>query len=223
MTGFITPYSRSNSSLTPLAHATITMASRWRRALYWALIALVCLACSFAQAQQSVVLRQAVIDVQDEAVYLNAAVAFELSPAIEDALLKGAPLFFEATASITRDRWYWWDARLAEVSRSVRISYEPLLRRYRVSTGGFNQTVDTLVEALTLAQRGIRLRLSDRAAFRADRSYAVEFNYRLDTTRLPRLFQIGGVAQRDFALTLESKRIEFRVPDPRSETKAEAK
>jgi hypothetical protein len=200
------------------------MAGRWLAVACLALLVALAVTPQQAQAQPSVELRQAVIDVQDDAVYLNAAVAFELSPAIEDALQKGAPLFFEATASVTRDRWYWWDVKVGEISRTVRVSYEPLLRRYRVSTGGFNQTVDTLAEALTLAQRGIRLRLADRTAFRGDRSYAVEFNYRLDTTRLPRLFQIGGVAQRDFGLALEPKRIEFRVPDLRTETtKAEGK
>lgn len=166
-------------------------------------------------AQQAVELISANIEVQDEAVTLNAAVRFELSKTLEEALNKGAALYFIADAQVIRSRWYWLDETLHEASRTVRIAYEPLLRRYRVSTGGLMQTVDTLTEALSLAQRGIRLRLGDRNSFKAGERYRAEFSYKLDTTKLPRLFQVGVTAPRDFALELPERRIGFKGEDVR--------
>lgn len=165
-----------------------------------------------ARAQGVVTLRQAVIDVQDDAVYLNAAVDFSLGPTLEDALQKGAPLYFLAGATVTQSRWYWLDKKFSQVEREVRVAYEPLLRRYRVSTGGLHQSVDSLQEALGLAQRGIRLRLGDRTAFKPGETYDAELTYRLDVSKLPRLFQIGVTTPRDFQLAMEPRKISFRVP-----------
>ena len=39
----------------------------------------------------------------EEAVYLTAAIQFDLPPVVEDALLKGIPMFFVAEADIYRD------------------------------------------------------------------------------------------------------------------------
>jgi Domain of unknown function (DUF4390) len=166
-------------------------------------------------AQQNVELVTLAVEPQDDAVMLNAAVRFELTRTLEDALNKGSPLFFVAEATVVRSRWYWLDETIVDVTRSVRIAYEPLLRRYRVSTGGLTQTVDTVTEALTLAQRGIRLRLGERNAFKADERYRAEFSYRLDTTKLPRVLQVGLTAPREFALELPARRIAFKGDEVR--------
>jgi Domain of unknown function (DUF4390) len=168
-----------------------------------------------ALAQQNVELVSLAVEPQEDVVVLNAAVKFELNRTLEDALNKGAPLYFVAEASVVRSRWYWLDETVIETSRTVRIAYEPLLRRYRVSTGGLMQTVDTITEALSLAQRGIRMRLGDRNAFRADERYRAEFSYRLDTAKLPRVFQVGLTAPRDFALELPARRIAFKGEEVR--------
>jgi hypothetical protein len=42
-----------------------------------------------------------------DSVLLTATVKFELPAAVQDALLKGIPLFFLAEADILRERWYW--------------------------------------------------------------------------------------------------------------------
>jgi hypothetical protein len=217
MTVFITPYWRKKPESKPHLRAGLNFA--WAFVLSASLFLSLSVAFTTAQAQQTVELVAASVDVQEEAVVLNAAVRFELNRTVEEALSKGAPLYFVADAVVIRSRWYWLDEVVSEVSRTVRIAYEPLLRRYRVSTGGLVQTVDTLNEALALAQRGIRLRLGDRNSFKADERYRAEFSYRLDTTKLPRLFQVGVTAPRDFLLELPTRRIGFkgeevRKPEP---------
>ena len=65
--------------------------------------------------------------------FLNAQIAFEMSPIVQDALTKGVPLIFTAEAEITRDRWYWYDKTITIASRVMRLSYQPLTRRWRVN------------------------------------------------------------------------------------------
>jgi uncharacterized protein YcfL len=165
-----------------------------------------------SQAQTAVDVRRAQVEILEDGVYLVAAVSFELPKSLEDAVQRGSPLFFTSDAIVRRNRWYWLDEKLVEVQRVVRMEYVPLLRRYRVSTGGLNQSVDTLAEALALAQSGIRIKLAERGQLQNDERYRVDFVYKLDTSRMHRLFQIGAAAQRDMQLETE-RRINFRLAD----------
>lgn len=153
----------------------------------------------------------------DDALALSTQVQFELAPVVEDALLKGIPLFFVYEADTYRDRWYWTDQRVASTARTIRLAYQPLTRRWRVniasgvigSTGGLraslNQNYDTLAEALTGLQRLSRWKFADLADLAADNAYRVEFSFRLDLSQLPRPFQIGVAGQSDWAITTQLK------------------
>src|SRR5688500_1140380 len=59
----------------------------------------------------------------EEGVQLNFAVRFDLPRNVEDALLKGVPLYFVAEAEVFRDRWYWTDRRVARAQRTWRVAY----------------------------------------------------------------------------------------------------
>ena len=84
----------------------------------------------------------------DDALLLNFSTSFELTKPVEDALQKGVPIYFTAEVSVYRKRWYWRDDRIAHVSRSWRLAWQPLTRQYRVSTGGLSQSYATLHEAI---------------------------------------------------------------------------
>ncbi len=48
---------------------------------------------------------------------------------------KGIPMFFVMEAQVRRDRWYLVATRVvAEATRYLRLSYQPLTRRWRLST-----------------------------------------------------------------------------------------
>lgn len=145
----------------------------------------------------------------EEGVQLSFAVRFELARAVEDALLKGVPVHFLAQAELYRHRWYWRDQLVAGASRSWRLAYQPLMRRYKVSFGGLSQNYDSLEDALAAVQRSVRWRIADPLPG-GDDNYYVEFSYRLDTTQLPRPLQIGVGGQADWNLAVERRII---VPD----------
>jgi hypothetical protein len=156
----------------------------------------------------------------DGAIFLNAQLAFDLPAPIEDVLLKGIPLFFVAEAEIRRDRWYWYDKKLAIATRQIRLAYQPLTRRWRLNVsntsgsngsglgGGLPQYFDTLPEALSKVQRISRWRIIDLAELDPDVLHTVELNFKLDISQLPRPFQISLIGQNDWNISA-SKSIRF--------------
>lgn len=123
-----------------------------------------------------------------------------LPKAVEDALHRGVPVYFAAEAQLLRNRWYWRDERVARVSRSWRVVYQPLTSAWRVSLGGLYQTFPTLGEALVFASRSSGWKLAELAQLDADKGYYVEFNYRLDTSQLPGPMQFGLGGQGDWSV-----------------------
>lgn len=153
----------------------------------------------------------------DDGVYLSAVVRFELSPVVEDALLKGIPMFFVVEADIYRERWYWTDPRVASAARTLRLAYQPLTRRWRVniapglitSSAGLratlNQNYDTLAEALSAIQRVARWKIAEAAEVDPDASNRLTLGFRLDLSQLPRPFQIGVAGQREWSIDAQMK------------------
>ncbi|MGJ7496819.1 DUF4390 domain-containing protein [Variovorax sp. RT4R15] len=149
-----------------------------------------------------------------DSIYLNAAVQFDLPALVEEVLDKGIAVYFVADAELFRERWYWTDQKMAQVSRHMRLAYQPLTRRWRlnvspvpITNAGFgatlNQNFDTLADALDAVKRIGRLRMGDVAELGDDPVHAVQFRFRLDTTQLPRPFQIGVAGQADWNITAE--------------------
>ena len=151
----------------------------------------------------------------DDGVYLSAIVQFELPPVVEDALGKGIALFFVVEADVYRDRWYWTDRRVASATRTIRLAFQPLTRRWRVNivTGlinnsaglraTLNQNYDTLPEAMSAVQRLSRWRIADNTEIDTDAAHTLNFSFRLDLSQLPRPFQIGVAGQKDWNISVQ--------------------
>ena len=140
----------------------------------------------------------------EDGVFLNYAVDFELGKAAEDALLKAVPLFFVAETEIYRDRWYWRDRRVAHSVRVWKIVLQPLTSTYRVTTvGGLSQNYPTRAEAIAAISRSTRWKIAEALQLEEGAHHYVEFDYRLDTTLLPRPMQIGISGQPDWQLQVK--------------------
>jgi len=127
----------------------------------------------------------------DGAVSLDYQLRVNLPPAVEDAALRGVPIYFAAQASLWRPRWYWRDERVARVSREWRVSFQPLTSTWRVSQGGLGQSFPNLAEALAAITRSTGWRIAEAREVDPDGRHYVEFGWRLDTAQLPRPMQIG--------------------------------
>lgn len=158
----------------------------------------------------------------DEGVLLSAAVRFELPQAVDDALAKGIPMFFVAEATILRDRWYWYDKRVASAARHMRLAFQPLTRRWRLQVSSspignsglvLGQMFDSRDEALAAVQRISRWRIADANDVDPEAVHNVDFRFRLDVSQLPRPFQIGAVGDADwFIVAARNQRLVLEPP-----------
>jgi len=134
------------------------------------------------------------------ALTVDFAARVNLPQAVEEAVQRGVPVYFKASARLLRQRWYWRDERVAHETRSWRLAYQPLTGSWRVGLGGLNQNFASLGEALAIASRTAGWKLAELSQLDADSSYYVEFSYRLDTTQLPGPMQFGLGGQGDWAV-----------------------
>ena len=178
----------------------------------------------FGAAVSAAELTQLKVSRAEDGIYLSAVVQFDLPPVVEDALTKGIPMFFVVEADIYRDRWYWTDRRVASATRTIRLAFQPLTRRWRVNIvsglingsaglrATFNQNYDTLTEAMSAVQRLARWRIADNAEVDADAAHKLDFSFRLDLSQLPRPFQIGVAGQRDWNISVQqSERLQMEI------------
>jgi hypothetical protein len=202
-TGFITQFLKS-----------ARLEALLRRAVALCLCAVTACASQTALATEVSQLR---VERSDEAVYLSANVSFELPLVVEDALFKGIAMFFVVEADIYRDRWYWYDKRITTATRTMRLAFQPLTRRWRLNilpgtisvTGlraSLSQNYDSLPEAMAAIQRISRWRIADATEVESDARHNVEFRFRLDLSQLPRPFQIGVAGQKDWTIAVAENR-----------------
>lgn len=178
----------------------------WRRLLRpferacWLALLLVGLS---AQALAGVELDQLRVGRHEQGVLVHAHLKLDLGQAVEDALMKGVAVHFVAEAELMRDRWYWYDRKVAQVSRYYRLAYQPLTRQWRlqVSTepiglGGvassLAQTFDSLQSALDVIRLQSSWKLGEAADADAEARQYVVYRFRLDMSQLPRPFQIAA-------------------------------
>lgn len=141
----------------------------------------------------------------DGALMLDFVARPALSKAVEDAMQRGVPVYFVAQAALYRSRWYWRDERVARVSRSWRLSYQPLTNSWRLGFGALSQSYPSAAEALDMAGRASRWKVADADQLEPGESYYVEFSYRLDNNQLPRPMQLDLAAQADWQLSVERR------------------
>jgi hypothetical protein len=143
---------------------------------------------------QAVELKQLQLQRRDGDLTLEFSARLTLGPAIEDALQRGVPLYFNARATVYRDRWYWRDERVARVSRTWRLAYQPLTASWRLSLGGLSQGYGSLSEAMAPLSQISGWRLVELDKLEHGSRHHVEFSFSLDNSQLPQPMQIdlGG-------------------------------
>ena len=180
---------------------------------------------ALSQSAPTVELQGLRIERQEGALVLSGKWQYELSAPMQEALLKGIALHFVSEVEITRERWYFYDKRVARAERYMRLSYLPLTRRWRlnianqpISVNGLGvilgQTFDSLEEATITMQRMTQWRIASLADIDADSNHTLEMKFKLDLNQLPRPLQIGATGSNDWNL-LFAKRMPLVVEPSR--------
>jgi hypothetical protein len=177
------------------------------------LLVLVALAGLAAHALAAVDLEQMRVERQESGLLLHVNLRLDLGPAVEEALTKGVAIHFVAEADLMRDRWYWYDRKVSQVSRYYRLAFQPLTRQWRlqvssepISSGGtassLAQSFDSLQAALDVIRRQSGWKLAEVTDLEPDARQHVLYRFRLDMSQLPRPFQIAAGNQADWNLSL---------------------
>jgi len=165
-----------------------------------------------ARAQPSVALESARLEVRDDpdpGLYLYAQFAFDPSPTIEDAVRRGIPVYFAIDFQLVRTRWYWFDRRVVSATLAYRLSYSPLTRQFRLSRGALAQPFDTLAEALATVRTVRGWKVAERSAAEPPDHLLARVRLRLDTTMLPKPFQVDSLTNHDWALASDWQPVEI--------------
>jgi hypothetical protein len=167
------------------------------------LVLLLCPLGAFAAQPHGIEVRRAVVVPTEEAYVLDADIDITLSAPLEDALHKGIPLYFLLEFELVRSRWYWFNDKAVTLQQQYRLTYNALTRQYRVGVGAFYQNFVTLSEALQFLSKVRRREELDSSALNRGSVYMAGLRLRLDTSQLPRPFNLNALGSREWSLGSE--------------------
>jgi hypothetical protein len=145
--------------------------------------------------------RSVELRIEEGDVLLSAQFDVQLTPALDEALSKGIPLYFMVEFDLTRPRWYWIDEKVAQWSITYRVSYNELTRQYRVASGPLaGTTFDTLEDVQRFIGRVASRPIARVEQLVKDARYEAAIRMRLDATQLPKPFQVNAMTSHEWQL-----------------------
>ena len=180
---------------------------RWSWAAFAALLLLAHSALAVAEV---VLVKSAVVRLQEDAYVVDAEFDFSLTAPLEEALLRGTPLYFLLETEMSRSRSYWFDETIETPQFVRRLTFAPLTNSYRVDTGR-SMSGTTSYATLDEALRQIRLvrgrTLLDKRELRSGARYELSLRLKLDTTQLPKPLQVNTLVSREWTLASDWYRV----------------
>lgn len=146
---------------------------------------------------QGIDVRRPVITIAEDHVLLQAQFDIALTPTLEEVLNKGVPLYFLLEFELIRPRWYWLNERVLNFQQEYRLAYNALTRQYRLGVGNLHQNFPTLAEALDVMSR-VRRRIDTEPSIGRRDTYNAGMRFRLDTSQLPKPFQLNAIIGREW-------------------------
>jgi len=181
------------------ASAPCDNAAGMARSLRWVLLALL-FAVSTLVRGEGITLSSATLQLTDDAYELSAEFDVRFTPATLEAINKGLPLYFVTEFEISRPRWYWLDETIVRMELPYKLSYNALTRQYRLSVGPLFQNFDSLQEAMKVIARINRRPVARKDALEKGEEYVAALRMRLDTSQLPKPFQVDALTSREWNL-----------------------
>ncbi|MFM1807002.1 MAG: hypothetical protein RL212_1261 [Pseudomonadota bacterium] len=146
----------------------------------------------------------------EKAWVLDADVSLELTPALEQLVNKGVTLHFVTEFQLTKNRWYWFDAKTVEVQRISKISYQALTNQYRVTLGSFTLNAANLKQAIAAVKTIEDWTVVELAGIDQNQTYQAAVRMRLDTNQFAKPFQVNAINSKSWNLQSEWLRFEFK-------------
>ena len=174
-------------------------------------IAALVLSVQTLPAQAGAEVREVTLTQSEESLSLNGNFALQLSPSLTDAVNHGIPLVFQIQAEVRRPRWYWVDEALYAGHTDRRLTYNALVRNYRVTEGQDGRNFLNFADALNYVARPVIWNIPA-GRVRAGEVVEVMMRFRLDPAFLPKPFQVVSFGDRDWRLDSDWRHFRLTVP-----------
>lgn len=163
---------------------------------------LLAIAPVIAQAGDGIEVNNVSLEATDEGYKLSSSFSVELTRSLEDALMRGVPLYFMLQVEVSRPRWYWFDEVAIKATRKIRLSYNVLTQQYRASIdGSLHRNFARLDDLLALLRRPGRWLVAEPGALARDASYTVAVQLSLDVSALPKPIQVSALGNGDWRIS----------------------
>lgn len=163
-----------------------------------------------AQSGQEEVLRVEPV-VREGQLFIDADVNFDVTSELRTAAQKGVPIYFSADLKITAQRWWWFDKSVVDQQMTWRIVYNALTRQWRVGAGELSIPVASLDDALSFVRNIRGWAVADIKELDINEEYQGRIRVRLDTSRLPRPFQIDAYNSSAWSVATPWKNFQFSI------------
>ncbi len=165
-----------------------------------------------AQAGDGIEFIDAALQSTEEGYALSSNFSVELTHPLEDALMRGIPLYFKLQLEVSRPRWYWFDDVAIRASRSLRLSYNVLTRQYRASIdGSLHRNFSRLDDMLALLRHTGRWMVADSGALKPDTNYSVAVQLSLDVAQLPKPIQVSAMGSGEWRVSSGWARFAYKT------------
>ncbi|MEO8385392.1 MAG: DUF4390 domain-containing protein, partial [Betaproteobacteria bacterium] len=180
--------------------------------LMWLSVALSASLASMSALAEGATISNAKLEASEEGYQVNADIELELTATLQEAVRKGVPLYFVVEFELSQGRWYWLDQTVVSASRERRISYAPLTDQYRISYSGISQNVSSFEDVRRALSRVRSWTVLEKGRLRAGEKYEAALRFRLDTSQLPKPFQLNVIASKEWALSSDWYRWTVTAP-----------
>ncbi len=167
---------------------------------------------STAACAEGAIITGAKLEASEDGYQIDADIQLELTAALQEAVRKGVPLYFVVEFELSRGRWYWLDQTVTSASRERRISYAPLTSQYRISYSGISQNVTTFEEVRRALSRVRSWTVLEKGKLNVGEKYDAALRFRLDTSQLPKPFQLNVIASKEWSLSSDWYRWTVTAP-----------
>lgn len=145
----------------------------------------------------------------DRAYAVNADFRFSLPNQLQEAINHGTPIYFTVDFQLARPRWYWANEDIVSARREYRISFNSLTQQYRVAVGSDQYRFNTLSESILFASRPSQWRVLGANQYSAGEQYEASIRMTLNTSKLPRTYQLNALTQQGWGLSSGWYRFNF--------------
>ena len=165
------------------------------------MILVACVSVSFHATAEEVQFKSVKLEANEDGYQLNADFELQLSNTLVETIRKGVPLYFVVEFELTRGRWYWLDDVVLRATRERRVAYAPLTEQFRVTTAGISQNFSHADDVKRVLSRIRSWTIAEKSKLKPGEKFDAAIRFRLDTTQLPKPFQLDTFGSREWNLS----------------------